>query len=107
MGIMTGSGSLSRVLGPVFVGSIYTRLGTNWTFGITSIMMALAMVWLLVYDSTLVPPSVAQNNGTELRPMGSKGFIEAKRAEANGGLVDEENKLLKAELEAKYNNEKS
>lgn len=102
MGIMTGSGSLSRVLGPVFVGSIYTRLGTNWTFGITSIMMALSMVWLLVYDSTLVPPSVAQNNGTELRPMGSKGFIEA-----NGGLVDEENKLLKAELEAKYNNEKS
>lgn len=47
MGLMTGAGCLSRVLGPVFVGSIYTRLGTYWTFGFTSIMMLLAMFWLL------------------------------------------------------------
>lgn len=46
MGWMTGSGCLSRVLGPVFVGSIYTRLGTNWTFGVTSFMMLVSMFWL-------------------------------------------------------------
>lgn len=48
MGLITGSGCLSRVFGPVFVGSIYTRLGTYWTFGITSIMMLASMIWLLI-----------------------------------------------------------
>lgn len=47
MGLMTGAGCLSRVMGPIFVGSIYTRLGTYWTFGITSIMMMVAQCWLL------------------------------------------------------------
>jgi len=46
MGLLTGSGCLSRVLGPLFVGSIYTRLGTVWTFGITSFMMIISMFWL-------------------------------------------------------------
>lgn len=49
MGLMTGSGCFSRVLGPVFVGSIYTRLGTYWTFGTTSLMMFVAMIWLWYY----------------------------------------------------------
>jgi ceroid-lipofuscinosis MFS transporter 7 len=46
MGMMTGSGCLSRVLGPVFGSYIYVRLGTYWTFGITTVMMAANMVWL-------------------------------------------------------------
>lgn len=49
MGLMTGSGCLSRVMGPVFVGSIYTRLGTYWTFGFTSVMMFVSMIWLLIF----------------------------------------------------------
>lgn len=46
MGLMTGSGCLSRVLGPVFVSYVYTEFGTIWTFSITTGMMFAAMVWL-------------------------------------------------------------
>ncbi|XP_046670778.1 major facilitator superfamily domain-containing protein 8 [Homalodisca vitripennis] len=46
MGLMTGSGCLSRVLGPVFVSYVYTRLGPVWTFGFTTAMMLVAMIWL-------------------------------------------------------------
>lgn len=46
MGLLTGAGCLSRVLGPIFVSYIYTRFGTYWTFGITTVMMLLPMVWL-------------------------------------------------------------
>uniref|UniRef100_A0A6B2EFK6 Putative transporter/transmembrane protein n=1 Tax=Phlebotomus kandelakii TaxID=1109342 RepID=A0A6B2EFK6_9DIPT len=58
MGLMTGSGCLSRVMGPVFVGYIYTRLGTFWTFGVTTVMMAVAMVWLCLFSHRLVPPEL-------------------------------------------------
>uniref|UniRef100_A0A7G3AV39 Putative transporter/transmembrane protein n=2 Tax=Lutzomyia longipalpis TaxID=7200 RepID=A0A7G3AV39_LUTLO len=58
MGLMTGSGCLSRVLGPVFVGYIYTRLGTYWTFGVTTVMMAVAMIWLWLFSNRLVPPEL-------------------------------------------------
>ncbi|KAL1138471.1 hypothetical protein AAG570_008534 [Ranatra chinensis] len=46
MGLMTGSGCLSRVMGPVFVSFIYTRLGPIWTFSITAAMMAATLIWL-------------------------------------------------------------
>uniref|UniRef100_A0A1B6CLX1 Major facilitator superfamily (MFS) profile domain-containing protein n=2 Tax=Clastoptera arizonana TaxID=38151 RepID=A0A1B6CLX1_9HEMI len=49
MGLMTGSGCLSRVLGPVFVSLIYTHYGTIWTFGMTTLMMVGAMVWLRLF----------------------------------------------------------
>lgn len=49
MGLMTGSGCLSRVLGPVFVTYVYTRLGTIWTFGITTVMMLIPMIWLQLF----------------------------------------------------------
>lgn len=72
MGLMTGSGCLSRVLGPVFVSYIYTELGTIWTFGMTTVMMALSMVWLFIVLDRLVPvdEQFAQHtNGTELQEM--------------------------------------
>lgn len=56
MGLMTGSGCLSRVLGPVFVGFIYTRLGTYWTFGFTSILILITMTWILIFRNRLIPP---------------------------------------------------
>lgn len=56
MGLMTGSGCLSRVMGPVFVGYIYTRLGTIWTFGFTTVMMAVSMIWLWIVRDRLIPP---------------------------------------------------
>lgn len=112
MGIMTGAGSLSRVLGPVFVGSIYTRLGTNWTFGVTSVMMALSMVWLIAYNNQLLPPSVAEVDknanagaGTEMKA------IKVTRSRMEEGDAEDEDqhkeKLLKSDLEAKYVNNTS
>lgn len=68
MGLMTGSGCLSRVMGPVFVSYVYTELGTTWTFGMTTVMMTLSMIWLLIVQNRLIPVEET-NNGTELQEM--------------------------------------
>ncbi|XP_046397086.1 major facilitator superfamily domain-containing protein 8 [Ischnura elegans] len=56
MGFITGSGCLSRVMGPVFVAYIYTSFGTYWTFGITTVMMAVSMLWLHIVRNRLRVP---------------------------------------------------
>ncbi|XP_039289123.1 major facilitator superfamily domain-containing protein 8 [Nilaparvata lugens] len=53
MGLLTGAGCLSRVLGPIFVSYVYTRFGTYWTFGITTVMMIAPMVWLHFVSSRM------------------------------------------------------
>ncbi|KAF4522922.1 hypothetical protein B566_EDAN012081, partial [Ephemera danica] len=58
MGIMTGSGCFSRVLGPVFVSFVYARLGTVWTFSLTAVTMALCCLWLRLVKERLVSPDV-------------------------------------------------
>ncbi|XP_014217361.1 major facilitator superfamily domain-containing protein 8-like, partial [Copidosoma floridanum] len=55
-GLLTGGGCASRVLGPVFVGLIYTRYGIYHTFGVTGLTLVVSMVWLsLVYDRLVSP----------------------------------------------------
>lgn len=49
MGFMTGSGCLSRVMGPVFVTYIYEEYGTIWTFGFTTVMMFICLIWLVFF----------------------------------------------------------
>ncbi|XP_049298806.1 major facilitator superfamily domain-containing protein 8-like isoform X1 [Anopheles funestus] len=67
MGIMTGSGCLSRALGPVFLSTIYTKYGLYWTFGSTAVMMAGTMLWLWQMRQRLVPiPYDASCKGEEL-----------------------------------------
>ncbi|XP_059216197.1 major facilitator superfamily domain-containing protein 8 isoform X1 [Stomoxys calcitrans] len=80
MGLMTGSGCLSRVLGPVFVGSIYTRLGTNWTFGFTAIMMLISMLWLLCSSKRLIPPTYDAPEPVELRILKKNPDVEQNGA---------------------------
>lgn len=53
MGLITGSGCLSRVIGPVFVVYIYTHYGTIWTFSSTAVMMAVSMIWLRIFSHRL------------------------------------------------------
>lgn len=65
MGLMTGAGCASRVLGPVFVSMIYTRFGTYHTFGITGVMLLASMVWLQVVNSRLVPPTIINRDNIE------------------------------------------
>ncbi|XP_058833186.1 major facilitator superfamily domain-containing protein 8-like isoform X2 [Topomyia yanbarensis] len=55
MGLMTGSGCLSRAMGPVFLSTIYTKLGLYWTFGSTAVMMAGTMLWLWFVRERLTP----------------------------------------------------
>lgn len=62
MGLMTGAGCASRVLGPVFVGFIYTRLGTYYTFGITGVMLIISMLWLQVVNKRLIAPELKKSN---------------------------------------------
>ncbi|XP_046808658.1 major facilitator superfamily domain-containing protein 8 isoform X2 [Lucilia cuprina] len=99
MGLMTGSGCLSRVFGPVFVGSIYTRLGTYWTFGITAIMMLFSMIWLMIEKKRLIPPTFESTEPVELKDLNTtkrENNTEINRdieAEANGH-IEEDSKLL-------------
>ncbi|KAK9498571.1 hypothetical protein O3M35_003172 [Rhynocoris fuscipes] len=76
MGLITGSGCLSRVIGPVFVVYVYTHFGTIWTFGGTALMMAISMIWLkLVSNRVEIACNTAHNlrdhpaQAQEIRPM--------------------------------------
>lgn len=62
MGLMTGAGCASRVLGPVFVSVIYTRFGTYHTFGVTGLMLIASMVWLQIVNKRLIPPIIVNKN---------------------------------------------
>lgn len=81
MGLMTGSGCLSRVLGPVAVTYIYTEFGTTWTFGMTTVMMVVAMIWLFLFEKRLV---------TEDQQLASTDNKETELEEVNI-LVEKEN----------------
>ena len=54
-GVLTGTGSLARVMGPIFVSYVYTYYGTYWTFGILEVGMILALIELIVMYPRLVP----------------------------------------------------
>uniref|UniRef100_A0A2M3Z9I2 Putative transporter/transmembrane protein n=1 Tax=Anopheles braziliensis TaxID=58242 RepID=A0A2M3Z9I2_9DIPT len=68
MGLMTGSGCMSRALGPVFLSTIYTKYGLYWTFGSTAVMMAITMLWLWQMRQRLAPASyeTKDSRGDEL-----------------------------------------
>jgi ceroid-lipofuscinosis MFS transporter 7 len=90
MGLMTGSGCMSRVLGPVFVGIIYTRYGTIWTFGITSLMMIFPMIWLYVLRSRLLIPEF-DGKSVEMAELKveANGHSQPKLINANDLKVEE------------------
>lgn len=84
MGLMTGSGCLSRVLGPVFVTYIYTEFGTIVTFAFTTVMMAACLVWLLYFSRRLIPQEIVQMNeeeGEELHNISNFESVELDDAE--------------------------
>lgn len=70
MGLFTGSGSFSRVVGPIFITVIYTQHGLIWTFGLLGAMMAVTVVWLLLVKHKLMPAGTKQdqtNGSTKLK----------------------------------------
>lgn len=69
MGLMTGSGCLSRVMGPVFVTYIYEEHGTIWTFGLTTVMMAVCLLWLLTFQKILRTDETKEQNEEEAQEL--------------------------------------
>lgn len=84
MGLFTAGGCVSRIMGPVAVGSIYTRYGTSWTFGITCAMMVLPMIWLYVLRERLDVDSVDTKPAVEMKNFNEPNGI----SKANGLLKD-------------------
>lgn len=58
MGILTSTGSLSRVTGPILVSYIYTELGTRWTFSLLCCAMFLTFLLNIILYKRLVPMNV-------------------------------------------------
>lgn len=58
MGILTSTGSLSRVVGPILVSYIYTEMGTRWTFSLLFCAMVLTSVLDVALYKRLVPMNV-------------------------------------------------
>ncbi|KAK9874783.1 hypothetical protein WA026_005589 [Henosepilachna vigintioctopunctata] len=65
MGLLTGAGCLSRVLGPVCVTHIYEDYGTIWTFGITTVMMIVTLIWLIYFEKEITPVEVVASKDEE------------------------------------------
>ncbi|XP_014250950.1 major facilitator superfamily domain-containing protein 8 isoform X2 [Cimex lectularius] len=80
MGLITGFGCLSRVVGPVFVVYIYTNLGTVWTFGLISALMVFSLFWLLIFKDRITNACLLalklQNNDNEAKPEIELGDLE-------------------------------
>uniref|UniRef100_A0A336LTZ4 CSON004721 protein n=2 Tax=Culicoides sonorensis TaxID=179676 RepID=A0A336LTZ4_CULSO len=102
MGILTGAGCFSRVLGPIFISFVYTRFGTYYTFGSIAGLMIACMIWLWIVRDKLVPP-VYQKTMTEMveivsphrQPINTQ--ILNKKTENNVKDVDQSINLLKNE----------
>lgn len=97
MGLFTAGGCVSRILGPIAVGSIYTRYGTSWTFGITMLMMVFPMIWLYILrdrldvDENIAVKSVEMNNLNGIsKANGTNGLIKDKTVIINENTANAE-----------------
>lgn len=95
MGLFTAGGCVSRILGPIAVGSIYTRYGPAWTFSITMVMMILPIVWLyflrdrLDVDNVDIK-SVEMNNLNGVSKVSTNGLIKDKTVIINENIANGE-----------------
>lgn len=53
MGLMTASGCMSRILGPICVSVLYADYGTFWLSAVTAFMMIIPMTWLIFLRNRL------------------------------------------------------
>lgn len=93
MGLMTGSGCLSRVLGPVFVTYIYTEFGTIVTFAFTTVMMAACLVWLLYFSRRLIPQEIVQTEEGEGEELQNISNFESVELDADDTETDDTRKV--------------
>ena len=62
MGILTTSGSVSRVVGPIFVSFIYEKYGTWLLFGLVALSLALSFIVTVLAYRQLVPYDLSVRN---------------------------------------------
>ena len=55
MGVLTAAGSLARILGPVFVSTLYVEAGPEVTFSAVIGIVAFSIVFMTIFYHRLVP----------------------------------------------------
>lgn len=65
MGWLTASGSLARVLGPIYVSQVYNSFGPQITFGSCCGFIALTIVFYLIVFRRVVPFSFKDESLTQ------------------------------------------
>lgn len=90
-GLMTASGCMSRILGPICVSVIYARFGTFWLSTLTAIMMIIPMAWLVVIRDRLYIRNT-ETETVELQPP--KKLIQDKSVISNQEENSENDKFL-------------
>jgi MFS transporter, ceroid-lipofuscinosis neuronal protein 7 len=95
MGLFTAGGCVSRILGPVAVGSIYTRYGTSWTFGVTMVMMVFPMIWLYLLRRRL-DVDYMDVKSVEMSNLNgaSNGISKSNGTNGTNGLVKDKSVII-------------
>ena len=62
MGVLTAAGSLARMVGPIFVSTLYEHTGPEVTFATVDGIVGIGILILLVFFTKLVP--FKMNNST-------------------------------------------
>ncbi|XP_014236234.1 major facilitator superfamily domain-containing protein 8 [Trichogramma pretiosum] len=86
MGLMTGAGCASRVVGPLFVTMIYEKYGLYWTFGVTGSTLVVSMIHLSLVYKHLVPLTSQNQHQADvpLVPMGRNEDASDRNPLGNG-----------------------
>lgn len=93
MGLFTAGGCVSRILGPVAVGSIYTRYGTSWTFGITCAMMVLPMIWLYILRDRLDVDGI-DTKSVEMKNLNGVSSNGISKANETNGMIKNKSVII-------------
>lgn len=82
-GLMTASGCLSRIFGPICVSVLYARFGTFWLSAITALMMIVPMTWLILLRNRLYAVGVKSEvkDPVELQSFNEKTKANGERKE--------------------------
>lgn len=86
MAMITGSGCLSRILGPVCVGFVYTRYGTLPTFIGTAVMMIVAMLWMWLFRYRFVIEDLEKQGVHESQSVVEMEVMISGKEEESGRL---------------------
>lgn len=62
MGLLTSTGSLSRMSGPIFVTWVYANYGTRWTFGALAVILICTLIISVILFKRLIPMDINKNN---------------------------------------------